>query len=345
MLLLARPLHADNGPNAHGIAFDYWGYQFANDGTGGASFQVRPEGDGFRMHPLVNTECRPVPGDAIISSDNFPPEMQQDFLVLNVIGYLGIKRYHLHRDGFRVNGKNFDAARSGALPRRISFVATIGISVPPAPCSAQTVALYVSDWSNAIIGHMQHSIRDPYRDHSHGRIYRMVYKGRPLQKKVAIAGQPIPALLENLKNPVDGIRHRTRVELSGRDTKEVIAAARQWMKQFDPEKLEDAHHLLESLWLHQQHNVRDQALLDIVLNSPDPHARIAAATVKHLWGPADPTKGKMAKIVENAQAKVVVNVPAHLTGDAARLYTLGGRFSPATLTVPLAINPAGPVSQ
>ena len=93
--------HADNGPNAHGTAFDYWGYQFANDGTGGASFQVRSEGNGFRMYPLVNTECRPVPGDAIISSDNFPPEMQQDFLVLNVIGYLGIKRYQLHRDGFR----------------------------------------------------------------------------------------------------------------------------------------------------------------------------------------------------------------------------------------------------
>ena len=44
--------HADNGPNAHGIAFDYWGYQFSNDGTGGASFQVRPEGNGFRMYPL-----------------------------------------------------------------------------------------------------------------------------------------------------------------------------------------------------------------------------------------------------------------------------------------------------
>ncbi len=317
--------HADNGPNAHGIAFDYWGYQFANDGTGGASFQVRPEGDGFRMHPLVNTECRPVPGDAIISSDNFPPEMQQDFLVLNVIGYLGIKRYHLHRDGFRVNGKNFERGQIWGTPTADFLRSDDRNFRPTSAVFGADGALYVSDWSNAIIGHMQHSIRDPYRDHSHGRIYRMVYKGRPLQKKVAIAGQPIPALLENLKNPVDGIRHRTRVELSGRDTKEVIAAARQWMKQFDPEKLEDAHHLLESLWLHQQHNVRDQALLDIVLNSPDPHARIAAATVKHLWGPADPTKGKMAKIVENAQAKVVVNVPAHLTGDAARLYTLGAQ--------------------
>ena len=28
------------------------------------------------------------------------------------------------------------------------------------------------------------------------------------------------------------------------------------MKQFDPKKKEDAHHLLEALWLFQQHNVR-----------------------------------------------------------------------------------------
>ena len=69
--------------------------------------------------------------------------------------------------------------------------------------------------------------------------------------------------------------------------------------------------------------MRDPALLELVLNSPEPHARIAAATVKHLWGPADPTQGKMASIVEHASAKVVVKVPAHLTGDAAKLYTLG----------------------
>jgi mono/diheme cytochrome c family protein/lysophospholipase L1-like esterase len=315
--------HADNGPNAHGIAFDYWGYHFANDGTGGASFQVRPEGDGFRMHPLVNTECRPVPGDAIISSDNFPPEMQQDFLVCNVIGYLGIKRYQLHRDGFRVNGKNFERGEIWGTPTADFLRSDDKNFRPTSAVFGADGALYISDWCNAIIGHMQHSIRDPFRDHAHGRIYRMVYKGRPLQRKVEIAGQPIPALLENLKNPVDGVRQRTRVELSGRDSKEVIAATRQWMKQFDPEKPEDAHPLLEALWLHQQHNVRDAALLDLVINSPAPHARIAAATVKHLWDKADPTRGGMAKIAEQAHAKVVVNVPAHLSGDAARLYTLG----------------------
>ncbi|MGA2254697.1 MAG: c-type cytochrome [Thermoguttaceae bacterium] len=315
--------HADNSPNAHGIAFDYWGYHYANDGTGGASFQVRPAGDGFKMHKLVDTECRPVPGDAIISSDNFPPEMQQDFLVCNVIGYLGIKRYQLHRDGFRHAGKNFERGQVWGTPTPDFLRSDDKNFRPTSAVFGADGALYVSDWSNAIIGHMQHSIRDPNRDHSHGRIYRVVYKGRPLQKNVAIAGQPIEALLDNLKNPVDGVRQRTRVELSGRNAKEVIATTRKWLKQFDPEKPEDAHGLLEALWVHQQFNVRDTALLDVVLNSPEPHARIAAATVKHLWGPADPTKGKMADIIDKATAKVETKVPGHLTGDAVRLYTLG----------------------
>ena len=48
-------------------------------------------------------------------------------------------------------------------------------------------ALYISDWQNLIIGHMQHNIRDPNRDHKHGRIYRMTYTKRPLQKPVPIA--------------------------------------------------------------------------------------------------------------------------------------------------------------
>jgi mono/diheme cytochrome c family protein len=64
-------------------------------------------------------------------------------------------------------------------------------------------------------------------------------------------------------------------------------------------------------------------LLEAVLNSPDQHARVAAATVKHHWGEADPTKGQMATQIEEAVAEVKVDVPAHLSGDDAKAYTLG----------------------
>jgi azurin len=150
---------------------------------------------------------------------------------------------------------------------------------------------------------MQHNVRDPNRDHKHGRIYRIVAKDRPLQKPVAIDGQPVTALLDNLKHPTDGIRHRTRVELSERKTDEVIAATKAWMKQFDANKAADARPLLEALWLHQQHNVRDIELLGKMLKAPEPHARHAATTVQHLWFNVESSQ-KGGTIAGEAEAKI-----------------------------------------
>ena len=278
---------AANSPNPHGTSFDYWGYLYANDGTGGRSYQVRPEAKGFKMHALLVKEFRPVAADEILSSSHFPEEMQDDFLICNTIGFLGVKQYDLDRDG-------------DGLERKLGQVwGTPGVELlnsgdrnfrPTDAIVGEDGALYVSDWHNAIIGHMQHNIRDPNRDHKHGRIFRLTVKDRPLQKPVKIDGQPIAALLENLKHPVNGVRHRTRVELSERNSDEVIAATREWMKDFDPNDETEAHHLLEALWVHQQHHVEDAGLLKKLLESEVEHAAMAAQTVKHFWYTVD-TKG------------------------------------------------------
>ncbi len=315
-------LHAGNSPNPHGISFDRWGYHFANDGTGGRSYQVRPSGNGFKMFPLVNKEVRPVTSNAIVSSSNFPEEIQQDFLVMNVIGYLGIKRYELHRDGFKEGKNEFKQGEIWGTPTADFFKSTDKNFRPTDAVFGADGALYISDWHNVIIGHMQHNIRDPKRDKQHGRIYRMVYKGRSLQEKVAVDGQAIPALLKNLESPIDDVRQRTRVELSERDTTEVITAVAEWIKGFDPQKEENAHHLLEALWVCQQHNVRNEELLRVVLESPNPHARIAAATVKHLWGPADPAKGK-APQKEEEEKMPPVRVPEYLNEKDGKAFVLG----------------------
>jgi len=315
--------HADNRPNAHGTSFDHWGYHFANDGTGGKSYQVRVNGNGFKMFPLVTKECRPVCADAIVSSANFPDDTQQDFLLANVIGYLGLKRYDLHRESFKKDKINYEFGQIWGTPTD-GFLYSDDKNFRPSDMEfGEDGALYVSDWHNVIIGHMQHNIRDPNRDKIRGRIYRMVHTGKPLQKHVAIDGQPIPALLENLKHPIDGVRHRTRIELSERDSQEVIAATTEWIKQFDAKNKDHAHHLLEALWLHQQHNVRNEELLAAVLNSPEKHAQIAAATVKQHWGPADPTKGKMITNLVQKEEKIEVEIPAHLSNIDAQLYLLG----------------------
>ena len=51
----------------------------------------------------------------------------------------------------------------------------------------------------------------------------------------------------------------------------------------DPADETEAHHLLEALWLHQQHAVVDRDLLAGLLGSPVAQARIAADRVRVMW--------------------------------------------------------------
>ncbi|MDB4626296.1 GDSL-type esterase/lipase family protein [bacterium] len=267
--------HANNSPNPHGISFDKWGYHYATDGTGGRAYQVVPAEKGFKMQKLLDMQVRPVPANGVISSENFPASYQGDFMIANTIGFLGIKQYELEREGStgKVWGKPLGDLLSSSdknfRPSDIEF--------------GEDGALYFSDWHNLIIGHMQHNVRDPNRDHTYGRVYRMTYKDRPLQAPVKIAGASLEQLMKNLENPIDGVRYRTRIELSGRETTKVIDAANRWINQFDASNPEHAHHLLEGLWLHQQHNVRNTQLLTELLKSPEAHARNAARTVQHHW--------------------------------------------------------------
>ena len=313
--------HAANSPNPHGISFDRWGYHYANDGTGGRSYQVRPHEKGFKMHVLLTKEFRPVAANAILSSEHFPEDMQDDFLICNTIGFLGVKQYDLDREGTDIKRQFGDVWGTPGMELLNSSDRNFR---PTDAVVGEDGALYVSDWCNVIIGHMQHNIRDPNRDHYHGRIFRLTVKDRPLQKPVKIHGQPIAALLENLKHPVNGVRQRTRVELSARDSKEVLAATQKWAANFDPNDETEAHHLLEALWMHQQHNAKNEELLNKLLASDVQHAAHAAKTVKHFWHTFDTTGAS--GFAANPESDVVrFRTPRHLAKSEDKKYQLGAK--------------------
>jgi len=314
--------HAANSPNPHGTSFDRWGYCYANDGTGGNSFQVRPEGNGFKMHLLFQKEFRPVAANAILSSAHFADDLQDNFLICNTIGFLGVKEYQLHRDG---DGAKRQVGEVYGTPGRELLKSTDKNFRPTDAVIGADGALYVSDWQNVIIGHMQHNIRDPNRDHVHGRIVRLTQKGRPLQEPVKIHGEPIETLLENLKHPIDGIRHRSRVELSAREPKAIIEATRQWMQGFNPNDEQEAHHLLEALWIHQEHGVKDQDLLNKLLNSSVPHAVVAASTVKHFWEKVEPSGASQFAAAAEREPVVKFTPPKHLAAADQKTYMLGSK--------------------
>ena len=134
-----------------------------------------------------------------------------------------------------------------------------------------------------LIGHLQHHLRDPNRDHQHGRLYRITYEGRPLLEPKKIDGEPVAALLELLKEPENDVRMRAKMELGKRDSKEVIEGVNAWVKLLDEKDPAFEHHLLEALWVHQWHDTVDLDLLGRVLKSPDPRARAQAVRVTGYW--------------------------------------------------------------
>lgn len=270
--------------NPHGKIWDRWGNSYFTDATGNvntfaeaSSCYLPHEGGGSaKMNPFWDRPARPSPGNGIISSRHFPEEFQNNFLNCNVIGFQGIWRVKLNREGSGMRGETVEDLVK-ADPAVYPTFRPACVSVGP------DGALYFCDWSNAIIGHMQHHLRDPNRDHGHGRIYKMTYEGRPLLKPKKIDGEPIAKLLELLKEWEDGTRQLAKVELAKHDHQEVAAAASKWAASLDKSDPEYEHHRLEALWTHQWVDVVDVDLLKQVLSSPDPRARAAATRVLCYW--------------------------------------------------------------
>jgi hypothetical protein len=144
-------------------------------------------------------------------------------------------------------------------------------------------ALYITDWHNALIGHLQHNLREPNRDHSHGRIWRVTAKDRPLVKAPQIDKASIASLLELMKEPEDRTRYRVRRELAARPTDEVIAALKTWLGKIPATDSDSIHLRLEGLWLYQTHNVVNETLLRELLTRSEPRARAAATRVLCYW--------------------------------------------------------------
>jgi hypothetical protein len=185
----------------------------------------------------------------------------------------GIFRVKVSEDGSGLKGETLQDLVKSDDP---NFRPT-GVDVAP------DGSVYFLDWHKPLIGHMQHHIRDPNRDKTHGRIYRMTFEGRPLLKPVPIDGQPIERLLEALKEPENNVRTRAKIELGKHDRAKVVAATKQWAARLDPKDPAYPHHLMEALWVCQWHNVVDEDLLKRLLRSPDYHARAAATRVLCYW--------------------------------------------------------------
>ena len=286
--------------NPWGHVFDDWGQNFIADASGGMNYwataisgkidypQKHPGGSQYRrvagltrkdkykdIPPLLVKRTRPSSGCELVSSRHFPESMQGNYLLNNVIGDRSVLNHSMAD-----KGAGFFATE---VPQLV--FCDDGNFRPVDLQFGPDGALYIVDWHNALIGHLQHNLREPNRDKSHGRIWRVTYKGRPLVTPPKIDGASLAELLEGLKVPEYRNRYRVRRELAARDSDKVVAAAKKWIDTLDESDENFERYLLEVLWICQTHHDYDEALLKRLLEAKDFRARAAAVRVLSYWHP------------------------------------------------------------
>ena len=267
--------------NPHGHAFSRWGDDIVVDGTGavpywGSVFSTRLDGlDKHAGAPSVYKQrTRPCPGIEFLSSPHFPADMQGNLLVGNVIGFQGIMQYT-----FKPGANPAADAYSEAIEVE-PIVSSSDPNFRPADLEmGPDGGLYFTDWQNPIIGHMQHNLRDPNRDRTHGRVYRVVMDGKPLVQPLSLVGRPVPELVSLLADPTDRLRYRARIELSGRPEAEVVPAVKAWLAKLDRNDLDFEHRQLEALWMLRHFDQIEPQLLESVLVAKDSRSRAAGMRV------------------------------------------------------------------
>ncbi len=269
-----------NFSNPWGHAFDDYGQSVLADASGGDNhsfshvimpyeYPNKPK----RVGRFLN-RGRPTAGCELISSRHFPDDVQDSFLVNQSIGFHGTRWSKISATD--------SAWTAEAMPQDL-LQSTDTNFRPVAMEIGPDGALYIADWCNPLVGHMQYSVRDPRRDHTHGRIWRIYHAKRPLLSPPKIEGASILELLELLRLPERNTRQLARRLLQSAPSSFVFPEMAKWIAELDPSDPLHDRIMLESLWIHQAHGRVDLELASHVATLTEPRARAGAIRVVRHW--------------------------------------------------------------
>jgi putative heme-binding domain-containing protein len=260
--------------NSWGHTWDRYGQSFVTDGAGGEGINwVVPGGyyptaigpHAARSLHGLNPGHPKYCGAEIVSGRHLPDDWQGNIITNDFRGNR-VVRFALKEDG-----AGFASIQMPDVIRS-THPAFRPIDVKMGPDGA----IYIADWYNPIIQHGEVDFRDPRRDHTHGRIWRITAKGRPLVERPKLVGATVEELLEQLKSPEQWTRHFAKRVLKERGEAKIENALFTWtaMEQAnrDP-RLDPA--ALEAMWVWQALGVPHTGLLVRVLESKDPRIRAA----------------------------------------------------------------------
>lgn len=268
--------HARAGANCWGVVTDDWGQIFHKSGDRPTGYYSQPglvrAANGFtpddydRVGALFQTDVKSVAID-LLGSKALPDDAQGCAVIA---GFMAGK-VEMHR--IVDAGSGFRSEQRPVLLRS-SNNAFRPVDVSQGPDGA----IYVCDFYNPIIGHYQASYRDPKRDKTHGRIWRISAKGRAPVKQPDLAAMDAPALLEQLGSPERWTRYQAARVLFWKPTDEVVKALDAWTAKVTDEAL-----LRRALGIYEAHETARPELLKRLLASKDARVRAYAARMAGAW--------------------------------------------------------------
>lgn len=288
-----------DGTHLVGDASDGSNY-FAPPMTGKVDYPAKHE----RLNTFTTTRVRPTAGLEIVSSRNFPPHAQGNLLINNNIGFQGIKQHRVipHQSG--LTSEEVEPLLQSTDPN----FRPVDLEFGP------DGALYIIDWYNPLISHGENPPRDPARDKTHGRIWRITYEGNPIVTPPAIHRQSIEELFENLKLPEERTRYRTRMALWQKPHDQLLPALQKWEKSFTKNDSLSHHYLVEALWMYQAIHKVNQPLLLKLLQSEYATIRAAATRAIRFWAAElDNPTALLATSIRDASPRVRVEAIAALS--------------------------------
>jgi len=265
--------------NPWGHQQDAFGQSFATDGAGGEGINFVFPGSVFLTAPGATRIVKGLnPGSPkhcgleVISGPHFPEEWRGSLVTNDFRGHR-VCRFVLSEDG-----SGFSSREQGEIIKT-NHVAFRPIDVKMGPDGA----LYIADWYNPIIQHGEVDFRDPRRDHTHGRIWRVTAKGRPLMPRRDLSQLGTADLLDVQNSAALFERVHARQVLKERGQTAVLPLLPTWVDSLEQGSQGSDHARLEALWTYQALDVVQPQLLGSVLKSVDPKVRAAGVRVVSAW--------------------------------------------------------------
>lgn len=296
-------------PNSWKVAFDRYGTMFQRYGGGnvkdGLVHTWTPFGVYHRNEYGNIFNYAKGSSVSVVSSPNFPDEYQQSLAAGLLLGTYSVTLTRTDT----ATGPHVDAGRFDVITSKNPVFRPTDVEF------GLDGAMYVADFCTVLIGQGPNPSRDTGWDTEHGRIWRVVYNGKPVVKDwPKIEGAGVEELLALLRHPQDLVRSHARIRLRALGAAAVPAIDR-WLaaQEGRPDADQSA---LEAAWVLQAAGEARPRLYERLLASSNPQYRAAAVQqVRLQYAQLPAAKTLLAKAVGDSHPRVqmaAINAVSHL---------------------------------